>query len=79
LPTDWLRAFLAWLDEAQPRLAVAVNIDQSTPEGVEFSFALTNPVLRGGLGNHGEITVSADWANENWDFLLDLDVRAAAT
>jgi hypothetical protein len=32
---DLLRAFLAWLDEARPRLAVATHIRRSTPEVIE--------------------------------------------
>ena len=78
-PGGLLSAFVEWLADAQPRLAVAINIDHTAPDGIEFSFALANPVLHGWLADHGETVVAADWADRNWDFLLDLDVRPAAT
>lgn len=37
---------------------------------------VTSPVLHGWVADHGEIAVSADWADECWDILLDLEVRA---
>ena len=61
-------AFLAWLDEARPRLAVSVNIECSARDGIEFSFEVANPVLHGWVADHGEIAVSADWADECWTY-----------
>ena len=78
-PRGLRRAFLAWLVDVRPRLAVGLHNDQSTPDSIEFSLAVANPVLHGFLADQGNIVVSVDWVGENWDFLLDLDVRPRAT
>ena len=76
---DLQTAFLAWLDEARPRLAVAIDIQRSTPEVIEFSFEVVNPVLVGALTGRGDLGVSVEWEGECWDFLLSLEVRPRKT
>lgn len=68
-------AFRAWLAEAGPRLAVAINVQRSTPDVIEFGFDLANPVLMGSLTTAGDLVVSAEWQDECWDFLLSEEAR----
>jgi len=72
---DLRRAFLDWLDEARSRLAVAIHIERSTAEAIDFSFALANPVLLGALIARGDLVISAEWAGTSWDFLFFNEVR----
>jgi hypothetical protein len=76
---DLQRAFLAWLDEARPRLAVAIHIRPSTSEMLEFSFALAGAVLAGALTTGGDLAVTAEWEGECWDFLFSEEVRPQTT
>jgi hypothetical protein len=69
------RAFLEWLDEVRHRLAVAICIHRSGPDGIEFSFAVANPVLVGALITGGELVASAQWEGECWDFLFAQEAR----
>lgn len=47
--TDLQRAFLAWLNEAGLRLAVAIHIQSSTVTITKFFFEMANLVLTGTL------------------------------
>ena len=76
---DLQAAFLAWLDDVRPRLAVAIDIQRSTPEVTEFSFELANPVLDGALTGRGDLVVSVEWVGECWDFLFSAEVRPRKT
>jgi hypothetical protein len=77
--TDLHQAFRAWLDEARPRLAVGINIQSSTADVTEFSFDVANPVLTGALTARGDLTVSAEWKGDCWDFLLSEEARPKQT
>lgn len=68
-------ALSAWLAKARPRLAVAINVQRSTPDVIEFGFDLANPVLMGSITNAGDLVVSAEWQDECWDFLLAEEAR----
>ena len=35
-PRELRRAFVAWMEDVRPRLAVALHNDLSTPDGIEF-------------------------------------------
>jgi hypothetical protein len=74
-------AFLAWLGDERPLLPVGITVGEPTADGLEFSFNVANPVLRGwvdGRAKFNVITVSEDWADETWGFVLDLDVSIEA-
>lgn len=77
--SDLLPTFLAWLDETRPRLALAVHPQRSTPDVIEFSFGLANPVLEGALTARGDLVVSVEWKDECWDLLLSEEVRPRKT
>lgn len=66
------RAFLAWLDEAQPRLSRRVVIRRRTKQAIEFAFDVGAPMLNGWL-NGWEITiaVTVTVGGECWDLIYD--------
>ena len=77
--TGLQRAFRDWLDDAQPRLAIGIHIGYAGQDGIEFSFAVANPVLVGALITGGELVVSAQWEGECWDFLFCEEARLKET
>ena len=77
--TGLQRAFRDWLDDAQPRLAVGIRIGYAGLDGIEFGFAVANPVLVGALITGGELVVAAEWEGECWDFLFCEEARPKET
>ena len=64
------RAFLAWLEEARPRLGREVWVQRRTRRAVEFVFDVGPPALHGWL-NGFEITVAVTFGECFWDLIFD--------
>jgi hypothetical protein len=72
------RAFLDWLSDAGPRLAIALRVDKQDSESIEVSFVGINTAV-GAIIEYGEtdafveLDVFVDWECRNWDLILILD------
>ena len=66
------RAFLAWLEEARPRLKRQIVIGRRTDRVLEFTFDVGAPFLYGWL-SRCEISIAVDNEGICWDLLADFD------
>jgi hypothetical protein len=81
-PTDeskgFCRAFVDWLSDASPRLAIPLRVDKKDSESIEASFVGINTAV-GVFIEYGEtdafveLGVFVDWEGCNWDMILNLD------
>jgi hypothetical protein len=72
------RAFVDWLSDAGPRLAIALRVDKQDSESIEVSFVGINTAV-GAIIEYDEtdafveLQVFVDWEGSNWDLILILD------